>query len=413
MARRPGLDALLAHPYLAYADLAQPSPQPTGMADADAMPATASAADARSDAIASPALVAWLGQEGCLLPQWTVEEVPLSISLQAQPPLGLRLSELAAGGVELAGFVDGLTSDALRTALRLGDKLVRIEETPVRRSSYEDVSALISSSSRGGRRPIRLLFERECSAEDECPLPPLPETLDAMLDAPASFTDSPTRASRAAPSGLRPAVVDAGVASAIGARAAQEDTTVLTSFSAIPQGESSATRFTLACVFDGHRGGGASAHAAAAIGPAVQEAIARGEVSPLAVAWRSVCESYRQSGAEDGTTASALLASDDGRCQILNCGDSRTILAAQPEDGRLAVEFATKDHSPADTSEQDRITQAGGRVACASGGVWRVGVESAVGTWQVAVARGEDLTVSSVAWKALERSLLPPHSPVC
>lgn len=120
---------------------------------------------------------------------------------------------------------------------------------------------------------------------------------------------------------------------------------------------------------------------------AVRDALRRGEPSPLAVAWRATCESYRRGGEEDGSTATAALIADDGRCQLLNCGDSRGLLAAcEPASGDVVVDFATKDHSASDDTEQDRIRRGGGTVQC-SRGVWRVKVESPQGTWRVAVPR--------------------------
>jgi serine/threonine protein phosphatase PrpC len=327
--------------------------------------------------------------DGCVLPAWAVEEHPIALSVRLQPPLGLLLGELREGGVTLNGFVDGLASAAAREVLRIGDRLVRIEHTPVRRASVEQISALVSARSRDGKDIVLLTFERDCGVEtvDECPVPTeAVETLESML-APGGASTS-DRSPAATGTAASPIVVAAGAASIIGGRSTQEDTTILTTLEVTPRGSASSTRFTLAGVFDGHRGPRASAHAAATLPAAVKEALSRGEPSPLAVAWRATCESYRRTGHQDGSTATVVLASDDGRCQFLNVGDSRALLAAHATPGApCTVAFATKDHSTSDEAEIERIREGGGIVACGRGGVMRVAVDCPEGNWLVAVPR--------------------------
>ena len=392
-ARRPSTDALLTHPCLCRRAAG-------GGAGGAAPGGEAGAASAVLTPVISPSELTSL-LEGCVLPapSWAVEERPLALSLRLQPPLGLLLGEQPSGGVALDGFVDGLASAAAREALRLGDRLVRIMHTPVRRASLEQVSALVSVRSRGGREPIALTFERDCGGEmmDECPLPTeAVETLDNMLNTALEPTGTPSAVSSATqaplPASSAPraprVVVAAGAASIIGGRATQEDTTILTTLEVTPPGSAATTRFTLAGVFDGHRGPRASTHAAATLPGAVKDALSRGDPSPLAVAWRATCESYRRTGHQDGSTASVVLVSEDGRCQFLNVGDSRALLAAQAAPGApCTVAFATKDHSASDQAEISRIREGGGSVACSAGGVYRVAVDSPEGSWMVAVPR--------------------------
>jgi len=122
----------------------------------------------------------------------------------------------------------------------------------------------------------------------------------------------------------------------------------------------------------------------------VRAALKRGEPSPLAAAWRDVCESYARTHEQDGSTATAVLIADDGRCEVLNVGDSRSVLArggGGGGGGDPSVVLATRDHSPGDVLESDRIRAFGGEVACSTGGAWRVKVISTEGLFQVAVAR--------------------------
>ena len=75
--------------------------------------------------------------------------------------------------------------------------------------------------------------------------------------------------------------------------------------------------------------------------------------------------------------------SDDGTCHLLNCGDSRTALAAARADGTGArVALATRDHAAADELERRRLAAEGRSFGCV-GGTWRVEVDSPAGLWQV------------------------------
>jgi len=88
--------------------------------------------------------------------------------------------------------------------------------------------------------------------------------------------------------------------------------------------------------------------------------------------------------------------SDDGTCHLLNCGDSRTALAAARADGTGArVALATRDHAAADELERRRLAAEGRSFGCV-GGTWRVEVDSPAGLWQVAVARA----LGGTEWRA-------------
>jgi hypothetical protein len=74
------------------------------------------------------------------------------------------------------------------------------------------------------------------------------------------------------------------------------------------------------------------------------------------------------------------------RCELLNVGDSRAVLASRPAsvaETLPRVALSTTDHSPADTAEAERIRSGGGEVCCALGGEWRVKVQSTEGIFQV------------------------------
>jgi serine/threonine protein phosphatase PrpC len=403
-ARRPSVSALLAHPLLCARDPPTHPADPTSPAVADA-PADGSAPDGSAPGLRSPP--AWLSEildkESCAVLAHDTAERPLSVRVRLKPPFGLVLGELddeiapdrggSSGGVVVDGILPGASAAAC-DQIRAGDRLVAVDGKAVRDAPFEDVMALLSARRRSA---VALDFERRCDA-DECDVS---GTVLDGADAPADMTVS---GEAAAGGNGRMWVLDAGVSEDLGARRVQEDTHVLTSFTTSPA-VGPPSRCVLAAVFDGHRGGAASAHAAEHLPGAVRSALARGEPSPLAAAWRAVCDSYAARMLQDGCTATAALLTDDGRCEIVNVGDSRTVVVA--EDGRgdgqepsdrasdccapdsivPSVAFATRDHSPDDLRESERIAAGGGTLACGVGGSMRVTVESPEGNWQVAVAR--------------------------
>ena len=93
---------------------------------------------------------------------------------------------------------------------------------------------------------------------------------------------------------------------------------------------------------------------------AVKHAIQTGEPSPLAAARRTVADDYAASGEQDGACASACLLRSDGRLEVINCGDCRTVLGADMVDGA--------GHGEAEATGGDATGRehepAGGRRAC-------------------------------------------------
>ena len=404
-AARPSVDALLAHPYLS---------QPSGTLAPTSV------------AVSTPR---WLSElldgDSCEVTYYETRERPLAVSVRLRPPLGLLLSEdgmdgqaNSEGRLTVDGFVEGSRAEA-SGAIAVGDRLVRVGGRDVRSASLEEVSAMIAASTRG---QVELSFERDCTA-DGCDVRGTEFDAAAIDAAPpgAVLAAAATEAGGGTESGGRVwGVLDAGVASSIGQRASQEDSHVLTSWVSTPrfvaasaaQAAISApsTSYVLAACFDGHRGPKASEYAAARLAEAVRRAVERGEPSPLAAGWRAVADGYAQTGAQDGACATMVLIADDGRMEVVNCGDSRTMLAAAPvskdempaagsaniraptaptsgEPQRCVVEYATRDHCASDSDEGARIVNMGGQVRCAAGGMTRVSISSPEGDWQVAVAR--------------------------
>ena len=340
-ARRPAVDACLAHPFVAGAALEE--------LEATPLPSAAMAAwggGARANA-AAEAEAAEMLEEACAL-RYDVEETKLDVRVSLSPPLGLLLGELDGGGVAIDEVLPDYAA-AASGALAEGDVLVSVAEQPVRRASLVEVTALLSKG--GKQRPISLGFERACPDEG-CELPPATDDDDDDDD----NDDDEAAAGGAVASAARLEVVDAGAALTQGGRPSQEDATVLTSFDVRAATAGAPPRkYHLAAAFDGHRGPAASTHAAAALPGAVRAALERGEPSPLAVGWREIVASYAARGVQDGCCASAALVCDDGTCHLLNCGDSRTALAAARADGTGArVALATRDHAAADELERRR-----------------------------------------------------------
>lgn len=367
-AARPSADALLAHPFLRPGRLGGEEAAGGGVGGL-----AAAGGEGASGAKQRLALEELLAPE-CRLPGYAVDERPLAIRLTLAKPLGLLLGEVPraeGGGLVVDQILEGGAA-AAAGELRVGDRLVAVGEQSLRGAEYGEAMAVLQRAGGGGRgkaaAAVDCLFERSCG--------------EAGCDVPAADGGEPE-------TGGIPSVVDSGSFSSIGSRAHMEDTSVLTSFTA--RGASAERSFTLAAVFDGHRGGKASAHASASLAAAVADAIAAGEPSPLGVAWRAVVDGYLRTGAQDGATASALLLDDRGMAEVLNCGDSRTVVSAHSPAGRPRLVHATIDHGAGAVAEVARIRASGGRVECAPGGSFRVAVDApSVGRdalFRVAVAR--------------------------
>jgi serine/threonine protein kinase/serine/threonine protein phosphatase PrpC len=378
-AARPSADALLAHPFLqpervggqgAGGGTLACGGAAAGGGGTAAVRRTTGAAQS-APASSRLALDELLAPE-CRLPGYAVRERPLAIRLSMTKPLGLLLGEIQrgeGGGLGVDEILEG-GSAAASGQLRVGDRLVAVGEQSLRGAEYNEAMAVLQRAGWGGKTPapVECLFERACG-EAGCDVP------------------DPVGEARGIP-----LVVDSGSFASIGRRAHMEDAFVLTSFTASGASFTATERsFTLAAVFDGHRGGAASAHARATLADAVAGAIAAGEPSPLAVAWRGVVDGYLRTGAQDGATASALLLDDRGMAECLNCGDSRSVLSAGSPDARPRLVHASADHGAGDEAEVARIRASGGLVECAPGGSFRVTVDApSVGgdaVFRVAVAR--------------------------
>lgn len=306
---RPSVDAVLAHPFLS----------PPGCA-----PAAVTPAPRRTDTDAR--LLERLLSVECRLPGYAVSERPLSVRVALRRPLGLVLGEVGradGGGVTIDEILPG--GHAAGSALRVGDRLVIVGERSLRGATYEESIAALAA----GGRELELLFERSCAGVEGCELPEEIGSPGASA-APAGAAAS---AGATSPRGAALVVSDSGVFASRGGRTHMEDTSVLTSFSArTPAGLRS---FVLAAVFDGHRGGDASAHLRSSLSRATSDALAAGEPSPLAVGWRRVVESYLGTGRQDGSTASAVLVGDDGLVKECVFGKRDSLHA-----GRSALAFA-------------------------------------------------------------------------
>lgn len=144
-------------------------------------------------------------------------------------------------------------------------------------------------------------------------------------------------------------------------------------------------------VFDGHLGVHAASYAsrhlhraieralaAAGAGPAPNASMPEGDAAtrfrgPLVSAFHSVDEGFRTrfAGDQSGSTATvALLMPPVARTRhrlvvLASVGDSRGVLVRVPQQEQgndaPAVIMATKDHTPADPAERERIEAAGGR----------------------------------------------------
>ena len=461
--RRPTISSLLEHPYLRGAEeggkIGEGGSEGVDGGSKGAVEGASSRASGRASDVERPMWLAELLEgedESCAIaPFYESEERPLAVRVNLRPPLGLLLAEASAEeragiGASLAveEVIEGYAA-AESDKVRVGDRLVSVDGRSVRDTTLEDVTAMLSMSGvrRALGRTLALTFERSCGAE-ECDIVGTDLDGSSATEAGEAVETEAVGAEEAGSAAAGPfaarlngsgdgrggsggsGVIDAGAAEWLGKRASQEDTHVLTSFAVAPRygtrGEEPTT-YILAGIFDGHRGPKASAFAQAALPEAVRSAIHAGEPSPLAAAWRCVAEGYFATEEQDGSCASAVLISGDGRCEILNCGDCRTVLAAESESasqgqgakldgedesdsassdsapgggggggggsggggngGRCFVAFATRDHAASDPIEAQRIGSIGGSIGCGSGGEMRVAVDSPSGLWQVAVAR--------------------------
>ena len=161
-ARRPAVDACLAHPFVAGAALEGVEPV-TAPRPSAAIAAWGGGGRATA---AAEAEAAEMLEEACAL-RYDVEETKLDVRVSLTPPLGLLLGELDGGGVAIDEVLPGYAA-AASGVLAEGDVLVSVAEQPVRRASLAEVTALLSKG--GKQRPLSLGFERACP-EEGCELP--------------------------------------------------------------------------------------------------------------------------------------------------------------------------------------------------------------------------------------------------
>lgn len=312
---------------------------------------------------------------GCKIPSYDVAERQLAVRASLRKPFGLVLSEAEGGGV----FIEDILpegSAARNGKMQVGDRVASVGDIPLLNMGFDQAMDVIKMFSEK-RGFIDFVFERSCSdAGCELDLELTGDLADPAKD--IAKTSEVGQESSAASTPLL--ILDTGMATSIGGRDYQEDTSVLTSFTA----ETSAGQrsFVLAAVFDGHRGPAASAHAAAHLPSAVSAAIAEADPAPLAVAWRQVVDSYLESGHEDGSTATAMLMGESGAVEIINCGDSRAVIGSSFG----SVLFETIDHGADNEAEGERIRASGGTVHCTIGGIERVSVLSTSLNCEVGVA---------------------------
>eukprot|EP00667_Euglena_gracilis_P001539 EG_transcript_1539 len=332
---------------------------------------------------------------------------PLPPPLQALWDEGTR--DASPADVFVREIIPGGQADRLGV-LQVGDRLQMVGDLDV--SSHgggcKRARRLMDMQPRTSRE-LRLLFRRrplgtgvlesattvsEAMADPPTPEPPCSE--EDLLQ-----TASPQRA----PGECR--VADCGAWTIQGRRGTQEDTFVLTHL------RSQTRELYIAGVFDGHAGPQASqlladslpalfAQSLQQVAAGVPEVCLSTLRQALSRTWKEACNAYldvcpekrladydprtgRVAGFTSGddlaagsTAVVAVVAEERGAALLLNCGDSRAVLAARRPNG-WAVDFATRDHTPGDEAEQRRL-KAGraaglnfGDVYCELG-CWRVEV---------------------------------------
>lgn len=192
-------------------------------------------------------------------------------------------------------------------------------------------------------------------------------------------------------------IIDQGVWSVSGRRKTQEDRFLLHEYH-----ESEKGHFLMAGIYDGHGGDAASTTVSRYLPGKLREylfdGIPESDLSSehlkqsLEQSWDEICEMYRMgcdgddtcsadydeiegiikagTGSKDlvaGTTATSILMPYDNASHliVLNCGDSRTLCVGEPcaPSDHLPspfskssyVHFATRDHSPKDKLEEERL----------------------------------------------------------
>jgi len=272
-------------------------------------------------------------------------------------PLGLVLAEAGQDSVEDPQwkeatsnaqpgevFIQDIAIDSQAHQMgifEVGDRLQSVGELPLSNQGFERVLDMLEQQPKKAKY-VRLHFDRK-----------------SIRDVSIDKTNEESHVK----------VVEQGACSVKGKRQYQEDAFVLHEFH-------DGADIVLAGVFDGH-GGTKASHAASKVMPLLtSEELRLGKDIRQALedAWEGTCATYR-SGCNDeecvadyderegalqantgsttlvaGTTAS-VVAVQEGKMAVLNCGDSRCVLVN--EDGKVV--FSTQDHTP--QAEMERLQQ--------------------------------------------------------
>ncbi|CAM9709994.1 unnamed protein product [Chrysoparadoxa australica] len=277
-----------------------------------------------------------------------VSEHTQTVRVTLPKPLGLVLEE-GDGPSKVAGAVvtEVLAGGAAQVSemVNCEDRLIMIGDIPTSAVPFDEVMGLL----RDCPSPIALAFEREVS-----------DLVPQRLTQPPSTRLAPVDTA-----------LDTGVASIKGLRGAQEDAFAVSSFTVTPINSEEPVVAHFGAVFDGHRGKQASEYAAKSMPAQVKRALMKRHLSEddtiLQGAWDAVAKGYQEEGYQAGSTAAAALVVD-GNAHFLNCGDSRVLVtsfsseADTTDEGEVGVAFQSRDHSPADSQERDRIEAGGGKV---------------------------------------------------
>jgi len=269
------------------------------------------------------------------------------------------------GEVFVKGIVEGGQAEALGI-FEIGDRVQGVGEFPLMGGGFAQVVAMLETQPASAKN-VKLHFDRR------------PADASQLL------------LNKVAPHVVR--VSDQGTWSVKGRRKYQEDRFVLHEI----QNENE--NILVAGVFDGHGGIWASQSASQLVPSLLSElhtsTANRNLQESLQSAWETTCNTYRNgcdelggcvadydpregilvasTGSDDltaGTTAAVVAMSknpQDGgseMLEVLNCGDSRTILVGRPfqqeeqkRSSKSVVHFASRDHSPACEYEKQRLAR--------------------------------------------------------
>ncbi|BFZ63026.1 hypothetical protein YB2330_004138 [Saitoella coloradoensis] len=177
------------------------------------------------------------------------------------------------------------------------------------------------------------------------------------------------------PSGAKVQIADLGVFRAQGSRNHQEDRYTVLSPSDDPSGDIP-PNYAFYAIYDGHGSAAISSHARANLHKylfgskafragdlegAMKEAFKKEDEALFERLLEVNDEEWRKGGS---TACAVLLDLDNARVVVADVGDSRAVLAlsSPSEEGKLHPLRLSRDFSPTDPDEHERIERAGGRV---------------------------------------------------